>query len=307
MRKTPTTLALAFASAFLPLVVFANNPLPVQVIESTGMPGKVSAYTGIVNEINTIKASYDELQQAHNVIREEFTRTLSACQEDQKCHIVELQNAAAKLTPIAAGMKDLSIKAASLIDGPLNQLPAEIQVEGEQLKKYAKEDIIAGFQKIAQLVKESVGEQNLQIDISSLPRESQLTLNNLEAKLDDNLDELSHIVVRLDGMKSYTANLAGTKSTLEYHAVQFARNSLAVANEVSSMQRTADTLIQYGVFKGAVLTLPDIQPLQAIPRLALPYPVVPATTAPVTQKSRTLDFGAKVEAFKVMAEQINGQ
>jgi len=306
MRKTRTTLALALASALLPSVVFANNPLPVQVIESTGMPGKVSAYTGIVNEINTIKASYDELQQAHNTIREEFARTVSACQ-DQKCHIVELQNAAEKLIPIAAGMKDLSVKAASLIDGPLNQLPAELQVESAQLKKYAKEDIIAGFQKMALLVKESVGEQNLQVDISSLPRESQLTLNSLEAKLDDNLDELSHIVVRLDGMKSYAANLAGTKSILEYHAVQLARNSLAVANEVSSMQRTADTLVQYGVFNGAVLTLPDIQPLQAIPRLALPDPVAPATTAPVTQKARTLDFATKVEAFKVLAEQINGQ
>jgi hypothetical protein len=306
MRKTQTTLALALASAFLPSVVFANNPLPVQVIESTSMPGKVSAYTGIVNEVTAMKASYDALQHSHNAIREEFGRTVSACQ-DEKCKITQLQSAAENLVPIAAGMKELSVKAASLVDGALSQLPAQVSAEREQLKKYAQDDIIAGFRKMAQHVKDAVGEGNLQVDISTLPRETQLTLKDFEAQLDDNLDELSQIVVRLEGMKHFAANLANTKAALDSDVVQFARNASAVTNEIKAMNRTADTLIQYGVYSDAVLALPDIQSLPPMPRIALPEHTVPATPTPVTPKARTLDFGSKVAEFQKFAEKINGQ
>jgi hypothetical protein len=306
MRKSSISMSLAMASVFLSPVVLASKPLPVQVVESANMPGKVSAYTGIFNEVTAMKASYDALQQAHNAIREEFGRTVSACQ-DEKCKITQLQSAAENLVPIAAGMKELSVKAASLVDGALSQLPAQVSAEREQLKKYAQDDIIAGFRKMAQQVKDAVGEENLQVDVSILPLESQRTLDTLEAKLDDDLDQLSQIVLRLDGMERFAANLANSKEELKEHAGQFWRNALAVENEVSSMNRSARTLTELAVYNNAVLTLPDIQPLEAIPRLAMPEPVAPSTTTLVTPKARNLDFGTKVEAFKVLAEQINEQ
>lgn len=60
---------------------------------------------------------------------------------------------------------------------------------------------------MALLLEETVVEENLQVEISSLPRETQLKLITLEANLDDNLDELNQIVFRLQGVKHLTCEV----------------------------------------------------------------------------------------------------
>ncbi len=310
MRKfNTTTLFLAlFGASLQPLTAMANTALPVQVIETQqpgqSLPAIENLRAAIVNEMHEIKQLSEELALAHATLKTEYEQTITSCDND-KCKVLELQRVAQELAVVEAGFSRLKTKAMTLLQGDMEKLPGVLVGERAAIVRRVKEGIIVEANEMRTIYMDATGGQ-ANVDVSTLPLESKMGLDALSIRLDDLIEALQFSVLDLEMVDYHLSTLSSSKQAMEVDVQVLARNASSVTRERTSMQRTADSYIRYGILSNTALTAISGQPLEGFPRLTLPDVSKLANSAPVEiVLPPVMDIGGKLEVLSELSERID--
>ncbi|MVC39909.1 hypothetical protein D6V26_20110 [Vibrio cholerae] len=309
MRKfNTTTLFLAlFGASLQPLTAMANTALPVQVIETQqpgqSLPAIENLRAAIVNEMHEIKQLSEELALAHATLKTEYEQTITSCDND-KCKVLELQRVAQELAVVEAGFSRLKTKAMTLLQGDMEKLPGVLVGERAAIVRRVKEGIIVEANEMRTIYMDATGGQ-ANVDVSTLPLESKMGLDALSIRLDDLIEALQFSVLDLEMVDYHLSTLSSSKQAMEVDVQVLARNASSVTRERTSMQRTADSYIRYGILSNNALTAISGQPLEGFPRLTLPDVSKLSNSAPLEiVLPPVMDIGGKFEVLSKLSERI---
>ncbi|WP_233081926.1 hypothetical protein [Rheinheimera soli] len=309
MRKFNTTILFLalFGASLQPLTAMANTALPVQVIETQqpgqSLPAIENLRAAIVNEMHEIKQLSEELGMAHATLKSEYERTMTSCDND-KCKVLELQRVAQELAVVEAGFSRLKTKAMTLLHGDMEKLPGVLVGERAAIVRRVKEGIIAEANEMRTIYMDATGGQ-ANVDVSTLPLESKIALDELSIRLDDMIEALQFSVLDVEMVDYHLSTLSSSKQAMEVDVQVLARNALSVTRERTSMQRTADSYIRYGILSNSALTAISGQPLEGFPRLTLPDVSKLSNSAPSEiVLPPVMDIGGKFEVLSKLSERI---
>ncbi|EGR4407145.1 hypothetical protein DDN80_16070 [Vibrio cholerae] len=310
MRKfnTTTLFLVLFGASLQPLTAMANTALPVQVIETQqpgqSLPAIENLRAAIVNEMHEIKQLSEELALAHATLKTEYEQTITSCDND-KCKVLELQRVAQELAVVEAGFSRLKTKAMTLLQGDMEKLPGVLVGERAAIVRRVKEGIIVEANEMRTIYMDATGGQ-ANVDVSTLPLESKMGLDALSIRLDDLIEALQFSVLDLEMVDYHLSTLSSSKQAMEVDVQVLARNASSVTRERTSMQRTADSYIRYGILSNTALTAISGQPLEGFPRLTLPDVSKLANSAPVEiVLPPVMDIGGKLEVLSELSERID--
>ncbi|MGY6476631.1 hypothetical protein [Vibrio parahaemolyticus] len=310
MRKfnTTTLFLVLFGASLQPLTAMANTALPVQVIETQqpgqSLPAIENLRAAIVNEMHEIKQLSEELALAHATLKTEYEQTITSCDND-KCKVLELQRVAQELAVVEAGFSRLKTKAMTLLQGDMEKLPGVLVGERAAIVRRVKEGIIVEANEMRTIYMDATGGQ-ANVDVSTLPLESKMGLDALSIRLDDLIEALQFSVLDLEMVDYHLSTLSSSKQAMEVDVQVLARNASSVTRERTSMQRTADSYIRYGILSNTALTAISGQPLEGFPRLTLPDVSKLANSAPAEiVLPPVMDIGGKLEVLSELSERID--